>query len=758
MGVRILRFWRKLALMVVLTTAVIASVFIAASYNGLRQTLLHESDQRLQAGAYAVLALLAPDYHQHITGPDSVNAERFLADMAVLSDYADRAGFAYVYTYMYFAGRIVTTASSATPYERRHQTHDHFFQHYASAPPELYASFQDGKTRYLEYQDAYGAFRSIFLPIALDDGHYYVIGVDLELSYLQAKLTTLRNHTLGLGLILFAVSLLLLLGSSRTLIQPLQREERLSGIFDGLDSIVFVCDPQSQQVLFVNAQGQHALGITEHSACTQIILNAKAAHCADCHHQDLTLDQAVQRWEIHNPYTDRWYDCQRKCISWNDGRCVYLQIAHDITERKQMEQHLEQSEARFRQLFKEMPDAYALHEIICDDQGQPIDYRYIEINPAFEQMTGLRADDLIGRRVLEVLPNTEDHWIETFGRVALSGEPMRIENYSQELDKFFEVHAYRPAPGKFVVVFADTTQRKRAEQTLQNSEQHFRALFTDLPVPILICEVETADIIDANHAAIATYGCANLQELRQRAIWFSKPPYSRADALRWNQKALSEGLQVFEWYIEHSNGQNAWVMLYLNAAIIYGQQRMLLIQLDITERKHMEAELQRLSSIDALTGLLNRGHFFTLAEREYQRFSRHKRPLSLLMMDIDHFKPINDTHGHVVGDHVLRAVANTLQSNLRQTDLLGRYGGEEFIMLLPDTSGEMALILAERLRQAIYALQIQTPNATLSVTLSLGLAILHPENPVTLDELIDQADRALYHAKQSGRNRTICAP
>ena len=127
-----MKFWRKLALTFVGTAAVITGLFVMASYNSLRQTLLEESDQRLRAGAYAVLALLPPDYHQRISGPDSVTSERFLADMAVLSDYADHAGFAYVYTYMKFGDRIVTTASSATVDERRHLTHDHFFQHYGN--------------------------------------------------------------------------------------------------------------------------------------------------------------------------------------------------------------------------------------------------------------------------------------------------------------------------------------------------------------------------------------------------------------------------------------------------------------------------------------------------------------------------------------------------------------------------------------------------------------------------------------------------
>ena len=129
----------------------------------------------------------------------------------------------------------------------------------------------------------------------------------------------------------------------------------------------------------------------------------------------------------------------------------------DITERKQAQEN-------YRTLFQEMLDGFALHEIICDQAGEPVDYRFLTVNPAFEHMTGLAAQDLIGRTVLEVMPGTEPHWIRTYGKVALTGEPVFFENYSGELEKYFEVTAFRPAPNQFACIFADITERKRAEE------------------------------------------------------------------------------------------------------------------------------------------------------------------------------------------------------------------------------------------------------------------------------------------------------
>jgi PAS domain S-box-containing protein len=132
-------------------------------------------------------------------------------------------------------------------------------------------------------------------------------------------------------------------------------------------------------------------------------------------------------------------------------------ISTDITERRRAEEN-------YQTLFREMLDGFALHEIICDDDGHPVDYRFLAINPAFERMTGLKGDTVLGRTVLEVIPNIEPHWIETYGRVALTGEPHSFENYAAELKRHFEVTAFRPAPRQFACIFADITERKRAEE------------------------------------------------------------------------------------------------------------------------------------------------------------------------------------------------------------------------------------------------------------------------------------------------------
>ena len=162
--------------------------------------------------------------------------------------------------------------------------------------------------------------------------------------------------------------------------------------------------------------------------------------------------------------------------------------------------------------------------------------------------------------------------------------------------------------------------------------------------------------------------------------------------------------------------------------------------------------MERQAVTDQLTGLYNRRAFADMAEKEVGRARRYQRPLALILFDIDHFKNVNDTHGHLVGDQVLRILTEKVTKTTRSTDFVCRYGGEEFIVLMPEARREEALAMAERLREMVSGITVVAPEGTLSMTISLGIAALRPEEDETLEGLIDRADKAMYEAKAAGRN------
>jgi diguanylate cyclase (GGDEF)-like protein len=174
---------------------------------------------------------------------------------------------------------------------------------------------------------------------------------------------------------------------------------------------------------------------------------------------------------------------------------------------------------------------------------------------------------------------------------------------------------------------------------------------------------------------------------------------------------------------------------------------------EIEERKNAQETLEKLATIDPLTGLLNRREFFLLGEREFQITQQSGQHLTAILLDFDHFKQINDVYGHVIGDQALIQAMKMVRESLRQGEIIGRYGGDEFVILLPGSTCAQGKQIAERLREKVAALTITTPKGDLSLTLSLGIAEYIETHSVTLEVLLDHADQAMYAAKQAGRNR-----
>lgn len=293
-------------------------------------------------------------------------------------------------------------------------------------------------------------------------------------------------------------------------------------------------------------------------------------------------------------------------------------------------------------------------------------------------------------------------------------------------------------------------------QRLSASEIRYRRLFEAAQDGILIVDAQSGEVLDANPYIAELLGFSPA-ELSGRKLWelglFSD---------RTTIKAVFATLQR-TGYARHDDlpllskdGRRVDVEFVSNA---YHEGRGDVIQCnirDISQRKYQQAELQRAANTDDLTGLANRRRILSAALDELQRAHRYRRPLSLLILDVDLFKSINDTYGHAVGDRALRAFADVCRAIVRNADLVGRLGGEEFAVLLPETGTQAAVEAAERLRVAIAAIRLQSDHDdTPGMTVSIGVATTS-DGQETLHQLLAHADAQLYRAKESGRNR-VCA-
>lgn len=303
-----------------------------------------------------------------------------------------------------------------------------------------------------------------------------------------------------------------------------------------------------------------------------------------------------------------------------------------------------------------------------------------------------------------------------------------------------------------------TLERRVFERTRQIEDSHrrLRMIVESLPTPMAMTEARSGVILEANDDAAAAFGYQRDEVLGRNILEGYLNPEERPELLR---RLHDEGVvHEYETCGRHRDGHTLWLLV--SAALIQdGEREIVLFAFqDITQSKLREHELERRATIDGLTGASNRVHFLGESNRLLLEAAHHAWPMALLILDLDHFKQVNDTHGHLAGDEVLRKVTQAVQATLRHNDLFGRLGGEEFGVLLSDTTEQGAHELAERLRVAVEALAIPVnDHAVLQPTISIGGALL-PEQPEKMPGVVDlltRADHALYEAKDTGRNRVV---
>lgn len=426
----------------------------------------------------------------------------------------------------------------------------------------------------------------------------------------------------------------------------------------------------------------------------------------------------------------------------------------DVTGQKQMEHNYES-------LFNSMLNGFALHEIIVNEQGEPIDYRYIAVNPAFQEMTGLKGTDIIGKTILEIMPSIEKYWIEEFGKVALTGIPLIYENYVSSLDKYFEVTAYQPSAHRFSCFFTDITERIESERVIKKRLEYEHLVTTisqkatkveDISIfmeetlasvgkilnvsRVYIYENDSKDCVDNTYE-----WCAQGIEVTQEVM----QDVPSGDAMRWwNDKMLNNEVIPYSNILDIPDEATIKILSWQNIKSIlvvplfvkgsyFGFMGFddcltyrkwpevdidILFSISLTistviERDLLAKELEFQHNHDVLTRIYNR----RFLEQELSRMEDEKYlPLSIIIADTNGLKLVNDSFGHKMGDQILIEAASILKKNCGPHDIVARYGGDEFVMLLPNTDNEEVRKRLNQIDNMVKSVEI----ASIQLTLAFG--------------------------------------
>ncbi|MFX1277966.1 MAG: PAS domain S-box protein [Promethearchaeota archaeon] len=295
--------------------------------------------------------------------------------------------------------------------------------------------------------------------------------------------------------------------------------------------------------------------------------------------------------------TYSWFEVQGQLFKDRNEEQKALLISRNITERKNFEEQLRESESKYRSLFENMNAGFAYHEVVVNEINQPIDYIYHEVNPAFEKLTGMKREDLIGKRVTKAIPGTENDpadWIGKFGNVGLTGVPLTVEDYSEAIDRWFKVSGYSPKKGFFAVTFTDITERKKAEQDLIESELKFSTIAEQSLLGIAILQNDKFKYVNQRFAEMGDRTVEEISNWGPREFLEMVHPDDRSIVIEHaknRQLGLDNNYSSYECRTFKKTGGLMWVQTYSRTIIFNGKSADLITTIDITDRKLAEQEL-----------------------------------------------------------------------------------------------------------------------------------------------------------------------
>ncbi|MDZ7831349.1 MAG: PAS domain S-box protein [Desulfobacterales bacterium] len=537
-----------------------------------------------------------------------------------------------------------------------------------------------------------------------------------------------------------------------------ESEERFKTMFRESPVSIIVHDKKTGEIVDANEAAYTAYGFSslDELKANEFWLDSpySAKEALDWIHK--TVSEGMQRFEWMNRKATGevfWEQVSLRAVTIN-GIDRILATSVDITDRKKMEEALQKSEKKFRRLFE------GSEEGILVARGGIIEFA----NPALERVLGYPTDKIVSDPFVSLIHPDDREMVRDRHFRRMQDQPSE-ESYefraitSDGTVKWIHINAQlidwddTPATLSFL---HDITDRKHAEQRLMESEERMRGITESTGDAIIMMDNQGA-ISFWNPAATEILGYRPEEAIGQD-LHEMLAPERYHEAVKSNLPAFLEtgwGNLVgkkLELSALNKNGHEIAVALTLSAVFLQGQWHAVGVLRDITEQKNMEKDLTRLADTDDLTGLFNRRVFLERLAHEISRCKRYGKAAVLMMLDLDHFKKVNDTYGHAGGDMVLREFARILMETVRETDVSGRMGGEEFAVLLPETTIDAAMPVARRILHLIRESAVVIDGEEIRFTASIGLAQVHADDTHP-EPMLARADAAMYQAKDKGRDR-----
>ena len=438
-------------------------------------------------------------------------------------------------------------------------------------------------------------------------------------------------------------------------------------------------------------------------------------------------------------------------------------------------------EQQLRELFEHMHDGFALHELILSETGEPVDWRYLLVNNAFEQLSGHNRDQLTGRKASEAVPELPlPELLARHGKVAVTGEPIHDIFYNERSGRYFAVSSYSPEPMKFATLSIDVTEQKQAELLLRRKEELLEQSYAELSSlyekvvaaneqlaqsrqttedifhaigdGLVVCDGETGAILVVNRRMTEIFRHSE-EEFKREGIVLVASPANLAEAFEMIRRTARDGLRSqLEREVQTRAGRRLVLEISFAPVTLGGKQHCLLQIKDVTERRQLAEGLEFLRLRDPLTEVFNRTYFEAGLLHDQ---TGGNRGMGLIVCDVDGLKLINDTLGHRQGDNLLRKVAGLLTAGIAPPDYVARIGGDEFAVVLHEPSRERMDDLYDDYRRRVAAYNEDNPHLPLS--LSLGWAL--GSDRQGMEYLFKEADNNMYrqkmHQSQSVRGAIV---